>query len=222
MRRSHPRAARAGGRRTVCDFDGNSSDELDEEAPYAQPNPKYVQPASSDLVTETPNDTSHESPGESPEESGDEWSGDPPEESGDESDESPETSSKVASRKRARDEDFDEPVAKRTNQTSESSQDSDVDEPQAAEPATFDEEKATAEAKKMTVLNLKQALKALGQTQTGDKAALVEKLVDAQRAASVPVRKSNVTSPSTPSTRRRLPRHRCDGPRRRSGVSPFF
>ena len=222
MRRSHPRAARAGGRRTVCDFDGNSSDELDEEAPYAQPNPKYVQPASSDLVTETPNDTSHESPGESPEESGDEWSGDPPEESGDESDESPETSSKVASRKRARDEDSNEPVAKRTNQTSESSQDSDVDEPQAAEPATFDEEKATAEAKKMTVLNLKQALKALGQTQTGDKAALVEKLVDAQRAASVPVRKSNVTSPSTPSTRRRLPRHRCDGPRRRSGVSPLI
>ena len=202
MRRSRPRAARAGGRRTVGDFDGNTSDELDVGAPYAQPNPKYVQPASSDLVTETPNDTSHESPGESPEESGDEWSGDPPEESGDESDESPETSSKVASRKRARDEDFDEPVAKRTNQTSESSQDSDVDEPQAAEPATFDEEKATAEAKKMTVLNLKQALKALGQTQTGDKAALVEKLVDAQRAASVPVRKSNVTSSSTPSSRR--------------------
>ena len=230
MRQSRPRAARAGGRRTVTDFDGNTSDEVDEEAPYAQPKPEYVQRASSDPVTETPNHMSDdEAPRESLDDPSDELPDEPPEKAGDESPEagdewSPEGSGNE-SRKRDRDdsdEDFDEPVAKRTNQTSESSQDSDVDEPQAAEPATFDEEKATAEAKKMTVLNLKQALKALGQTQTGDKAALVEKLVDAQRAASVPVRKSNVTSPSTPSTRRRLPRHRCDGPRRRSGVSPFF
>ena len=171
---------------------------------------------------ESPDDSSDESSGEPPEESGNEWSGDPPEESGDESDESPETSSKVASRKRARDEDSNEPVAKRTNQTSESSQDSDVDEPQAAEPATFDEEKATANAKKMTVAKLRSALGAIGQKTGGLKAELVERLVDAQRAASVPVRKSNVTSPSTPSTRRRLPRHRCDGPRRRSGVSPLI
>ena len=51
---------------------------------------------------------------------------------------------------------------------------------------------------------LRAALGALGQIQTGLKATLVERLVDAQRAASVPVRKSNVTSPSTPSTRRSL------------------
>ena len=108
------------------------------------------------------------------------------------------------------------------DEESESSEDSDVDEPQAAEPAAFDEEKATADAKKMTCPQLRIELKALSQIQTGLKAALVERLVDAQRAASVPVRKSNVTSPSTPSTRRRLPRHRCDGPRRRSGVSPLI
>ena len=214
MRRSRPRAARAGGRQALDDFDGNTSDEFDEDAPYARPHTKHVQRASSDPGTETPNDAPDESPGESPddssdessgeppEESGNEWSGDPPEESGDESDESPETSSKVASRKRARDEDSNEPVAKRTNQTSESSQDSDVDEPQAAEPATFDEEKATANAKKMTVAKLRSALGAIGQKTGGLKAELVERLVDAQRAASVPVRKSNVTSSSTPSSRR--------------------
>mmetsp|Transcript_20496 Transcript_20496/g.53384 ORF Transcript_20496/g.53384 Transcript_20496/m.53384 type:complete len:238 (-) Transcript_20496:2897-3610(-) len=236
LSRSRPRAARAVGRQALDDFDGNTSDEFDEDAPYAQPHTKHVQRASSDPVTETPNDTSDESPGESPDnsgdewsgeppqESGDEWSGDPPEDSGDESpDESPDTSSEVASRKRPRDEDSNEPAAKRTaNQTSESSQDSDVDEPQAAEPTAFDEEKATADAKKMTVAKLRSALGAIGQKTGGLKAELVERLVDAQRAASVPVRKSNVTSPSTPSTRRRLPRHRCDGPRRRSGVSPLI
>ena len=213
LSRSHPRAARAGFRRTVTDFDGNSSDELDEQAPYAQPNPKYVQPASSDPVTETPDDTSDgaprespdhssdECPGESPEESGDEWSGDPPEESDDESDESPDASSEVASRKRGRDDDSDEHVAKRTNQTSESSEGSDVDEPSDSAPAAFDEEKARAAANSMTVKQIKKALGAFGQKQNGLKDALVERLVDAQRE-SVPVRKSNVTSPSTPSMRR--------------------
>ena len=226
MKRSRPRAARGGGRRTVGDFDGNTSDELDVEAPYAQPNPKYVQPASSDPVTETPDDTSDQSPGESPdnssdewsgeppEESGDEWSGDPPEESGDElSDESPETSSEVASRKRGRDEDSNEPAAKRTaNQTSESSEDSDVGEPSDSAPVAFDEAKARAEANDMTVKQIKKALGALDQRKTGLKEELVERLVDAQRAASASVRKSYVTSPSTPSTRRRLPCHRRGGP----------
>ena len=221
MRQSRPRAARAGGRQALDDFDGNTSDEVDEEAPYAQPKPEYVQRASSDPVTETPNNTSDEAPGESPdnssdecpgespEESGDEWSGDPPEDSDDESpDESPKTSSEVASRKRGRDgsdDDSDEPAAKRNaNQTSEPSEDSDVVEPHGDAPTAFDEEKAIADAKKKTVTQLRAALGAIGQKQTGLKDVLVERLVGAQRAASVPVRKSNVTSPSTPSTRRSL------------------
>ena len=162
---------------------------------------------------ESPDDSSDESSGEPPEESGNEWSGDPPEESGDESDESPETSSKVASRKRARDEDFDEPVAKRTNKMSEPSEDSDVVESHDDASAAFDETKATANAKKLTVPKLRAALGALDQIKTGLKPQLVVRLVDAQRAASVPVRKSNVTPPSTPSTRR---------PRRRSGVPPLI
>jgi len=184
-----------------------------------------VQRASSDIVTETPSDTSHESPGESPdnsgdewsgepaEESGDEWSGDPPEESGDEW--SPEGSGNE-SRKRDRDdsdEDFDEPVAKRTNKMSEPSEDSDVVESHDDASAAFDETKATANAKKLTVPKLRAALGALDQIKTGLKPQLVVRLVDAQRAASVPVRKSNVTPPSTPSTRR---------PRRRSGVPPLI
>ena len=218
LSRSHPRAARAGGRHALDDFDGNTSDEVDEEAPYAQPKPEYVQRASSDPVTETPNDASDEAPRESPDdssdersgeppaESGDKWSGDTPEESGDESDESPETSSEVASRKRGRDgsdDDSDEPAAKRNaNQTSEPSEDSDVVEPHGDAPTAFDEEKAIADAKKKTVTQLRAALGAIGQKQTGLKDVLVERLVGAQRAASVPVLKSNVTSSSTPSSRR--------------------
>ena len=213
LSRRRPRAARTGGRHTLRDFDGNTSDELDEEAPYAQPNTGYVQRASSDLVTETPNDTLDEAPRESPDDSSDELPDEPPEKAGDESPEesgdewSPEGSGNE-SRKRDRDgsdEDSDEPAAKRkVNQTSESSEGSDVVEPDDDAPTAFDATKATADAKKMTVTQLRAALEAIGQKQNGLKATLVERLVDAQRAASVPVRKPNVTSPSTPSTRRSL------------------
>ena len=214
LSRSHPRAARAGGRHALDDFDGNTSDEVDEEAPYAQPKPEYVQRASSDPVTETPNHMSDdEAPRESLDDPSDELPDEPPEKAGDESPEagdewSPEGSGNE-SRKRYRDdsdEDSDEPVAKRTsrtaNQTSESSQDSNVGEPSDSAPAAFDEAKAIADAKKKTVTQLRAALGAIGQKQTGLKDVLVERLVGAQRAASVPVRKSNVTSSSTPSSRR--------------------
>jgi len=57
--------------------------------------------------------------------------------------------------------------------------------PAAEDPAPFDEAAATKAAKKLKVVELRAALEAAGADTKGLKAALVERLVAAQRAASL-------------------------------------